>query len=150
MARHFAQTVERRAVADHALNRFSSATSCHKFLAFGQAALRNIGNKSGVRIAALRPADILRQLDDPVADRLVAGAGQRHTHQMNVDESFRHAIGFDNRLPHFRFERRKPLAACSASSSDRFLRHIVHGLAHSVSGLEVSQLAQDISGRNAG
>jgi len=37
---------------------------------------------------------------------------------MDVDESYRDAIGFDNRLPNFWFEVRKPLAACRASSSD--------------------------------
>ena len=37
--RHFTQAVERRSVADHALNRFSSAAGGYEFLAFGQAAL---------------------------------------------------------------------------------------------------------------
>src|SRR5579872_1614438 len=64
--RHFAQAVERWTMTDHTLNRFSTASGRHEFLAFSQAALRNIGNKSGMRIAALRPGNILRQLDDPV------------------------------------------------------------------------------------
>src|SRR5579864_8086530 len=91
---HLAQAVERWAVTDRALNRFSAASGRHEFLAFGQAALRNIGNESGMRIAALRPGNILRQLYDAIANGLVTGAGQRHAHQMLVDESLWHAIGF--------------------------------------------------------
>ena len=103
-----------------------------------------------MRIAALRPGDILGQLDDPVADRLVAAAGQRHAHQMLVNESFRHAVGFDNFLPHFRFERRKPFRGLLGILLGQVFGHIVHRFAHPVSGLEVGKLAQDVGRRNAG
>ena len=63
-----------------------------------------------MRIAALGPGGVLRQFDNPIADRLLPATRQRHAHEMDVDESYRDAIGFDNRLPNFWFEVRKPLA----------------------------------------
>src|SRR6266481_9514170 len=94
---HLGQAAERRAVTDGASNRFARAASCNQFFPFGDAAYRHVSDKSGVRIAALSSGWVLRQFDNPIANRFVSSTRQRHAHEMYVDESFRHVIGFDDR-----------------------------------------------------
>src|SRR6266436_3802789 len=96
------QSAERRTMTDETSNRFARAARDDQFFPFGDTAGRHVSNKSGVRIAALGPGWVLRQFDNPIANRLLPATRQRHAHEMYVDESFWHVIGFDDRLPNFR------------------------------------------------
>src|SRR5205814_7806543 len=73
-ARHFAQTHQRVAVANRALDRLARAAGLHERRAFRDAARRHVRDKAGMRIAHRRPVDVRRYLDDAAADRLGAAA----------------------------------------------------------------------------
>src|SRR5882672_5234222 len=97
-------------MTDNASNRLARAAGRDQFFSFGDAACRNVSDKSGVRIAALCSVRVLRQFDNPIANRFVSAIRQWHAHEVLIDEGLRNTIGLDNCLPNFWFQARKPLA----------------------------------------
>ena len=94
-ARHLAEALQRRAVADGAVDGLAVAAG-HQCRAFDDAADRNVIDEAGFRIAQVRAHRVHRQNDDAIADRLGAAVRRDEAHAARADEALRHGLGLNH------------------------------------------------------
>src|SRR5712691_10901710 len=144
---HLAEALQRWTMADGALNGPARAAVRDQRLAFRDAAGRHVIDKARVGVAAVRPARILRQHDDAIADRLGAAARRGKTHGSRADVAFRHGFGLDHLGPNTRFEGGEVFAGGAHVGVRNRLRDLDHrrrSYALPVSALELGHLAHEV------
>src|SRR6266853_1358881 len=122
------QARERRAVTNDACSRLSIGARRGYLLAFRDAARWDVGDESGVRIAASHQLRIFRDFDNPRTDRFHFAARPNVPAAPLIHVSFRHGVGFDDSDPMTRL-----LAGKVGSRFLHFLfRHAFGDLAHAL------------------